>query len=236
MATFKKSIFEIIQYRNGKLFTGQRTSQHGSMIMNSIGSCLIATGFGNKDEIQLIYNNFLSEETNKKNINNIHQKIMDRFDGFDFSDIVNEGEKCKSEWGSISLPSSSEGASKVPVISSERNLSPESTSQRVATPQQPQQAIFEQSADKVFKAEEIESLQNYTRKWEAILADPQAFLNKCIVDEAGMLLRQGSFKQENAEIMAKSKCSTQLTELKACMDKPNARADHCFMEVFEHGD
>lgn len=234
--TFQKSIIDIIKYRNEKLFTGKKTPEHGFMVVNSIGSCLIAAGFGKKDEIHSLYNNFLTEKIDEKNLNDIRQKVINRFDGLDFSDIIDEGEKCQNEWDLIDLnhaiTSKSENNNKTLATTSEKALPPEPTPQPANSPPQ----VVEKSPAEVFKEAEMESFREYTRQWKEIEADPQSFLNKCITGDIEMLTRLGGYTQKEAATKAKSQCSTQLTELKACMDKPNARADYCFTEVFERGD
>jgi len=93
LETFEKSIIDIIKYRNDKLFTGQRSNSHALMVLSSIGNCLISEGAisNNQDSI---YKEIFNPKRNDKQTEEIRNKVMNMMNGYDFSDIVEEGAKC----------------------------------------------------------------------------------------------------------------------------------------------
>ena len=87
--SFQKSIIDIIEYRNNKLFTGSRNRSHGDMVFGAIDSCL-AIELANTN-----YKEIFSENTESKEIDRIRSAIMNKMDGDDFADIIKAGEKCR---------------------------------------------------------------------------------------------------------------------------------------------
>lgn len=94
--SFQESIIKIVEYRNEKFFTGRRNPKHGYLVLTSIGNCLAVEGAG-KSNISLLYEKIFTNNKDNINLNDIRQKIMEKFDGYDFADIVSEGETCKEE-------------------------------------------------------------------------------------------------------------------------------------------
>ena len=94
--SFQESLLQILKYRNDKLFTGKRSSEHGYLVLTSIGNCLAIEGAG-KENIPSLYDKIFKNNINNRSLNDIRQKIMEKFDGYDFSDIVSEGDDCKEE-------------------------------------------------------------------------------------------------------------------------------------------
>jgi hypothetical protein len=94
--SFQESLLEILKYRNDKLFTGQRSSEHGYLVLTSIGNCLAVEGAG-KENIPSLYEKIFTDNKDNRSLNGIKQKIMEKFDGYDFADIVSEGGDCKEE-------------------------------------------------------------------------------------------------------------------------------------------
>ncbi len=93
--SFNISIGNILKYRDEKLFTGKRTNTHAFLILKSINSCLIKDGLlVNSNQLNSYKRVFENEVTNKY-LDDIRKKVMDRFDGYDFADIVEEVEECK---------------------------------------------------------------------------------------------------------------------------------------------
>jgi hypothetical protein len=91
--SFTKSVEDVIQYRNDKLFTGKRSSSHGLMVLTAIGYCILSENAFNNSRISYkkIFNNNDGQDFTK-----IQNKIMVIFDGDDFSDIIAQGVDCFS--------------------------------------------------------------------------------------------------------------------------------------------
>lgn len=87
--SFQKSIIDIVEYRNNKLFTGSRSRSHGDMVFGAIDSCL-AIELANTN-----YKEIFSANTESKEIDRIRSAIMNKMDGDDFADIIKAGEKCR---------------------------------------------------------------------------------------------------------------------------------------------
>lgn len=80
-----------------------------------------------------------------------------------------------------------------------------------------------------------QATEAYAAKWREIQANPEAFFNKCVAEDADVAIRLGGMAERAAKDKAKATCSAQLTSLKSCMDRPSAKAANCFQDVFESG-
>lgn len=88
---FTKSIVKMADWRNDKFFTGKRTNEHYFLMMSAIGSCLMKDNFpGGFKEI------FMDNNPLVKGVkyDEMKKKIMNRFDGMDFKDVLDEGKDC----------------------------------------------------------------------------------------------------------------------------------------------
>ncbi len=87
----------MVSWRNDKLFTGKKTGEHHFLLISSIGLCIFKEGISESQD-QAFQKIFGSNkyEFPEKNIDliNIKNKIMKRFDGMDFRDVIDEGQDC----------------------------------------------------------------------------------------------------------------------------------------------
>ena len=94
---FTNSIQKMTSWRNDKLFTGKKTGEHHFLLISSIGLCIFKEGISESQD-QAFQKIFGSNkyEFPEKNIDliNIKNKIMKRFDGMDFRDVIDEGQDC----------------------------------------------------------------------------------------------------------------------------------------------
>ena len=94
---FANSINKMVSWRNDKLFTGKKTGEHHFLLISSIGLCIFKEGISESQD-QAFQKIFGSNkyEFPEKNIDliNIKNKIMKRFDGMDFRDVIDEGQDC----------------------------------------------------------------------------------------------------------------------------------------------
>lgn len=95
--TFQQSIIDIVNYRKNKLFTG--SADDSNFILGSISNCLALeyVKAENSYNISSIYNEVFEKEVNDIGLKIIGDKIIDKFDGADFADIVEEGIFCGEE-------------------------------------------------------------------------------------------------------------------------------------------
>lgn len=93
-ASFNNSLVDIVNFRNEKLFTGPRTPEHGAMVMEAIGNCATLEGGGN---LQDAYKMIMDSDLNDKKIQEIRSSLMEKMDGNDFSDIIEDGEECRKD-------------------------------------------------------------------------------------------------------------------------------------------
>lgn len=98
VTSFEKSIMEIINYRNDKLFTGKRSSAHSRMIATAIGNCLAVEG--KKNNISFTYDQMFSDDKDI-GIEKSRATILQKMDGYDFSDIIDAGAQCGKEYQSL---------------------------------------------------------------------------------------------------------------------------------------
>ncbi len=96
---FTNSIHKMALWRNDKLFTGKKTGEHHFLLISSIGLCIFKEGASeSKDQaFQKIFGKN-KHEFSEKNIEltSMKNKIMKRFDGMDFRDVIDEGQDCIS--------------------------------------------------------------------------------------------------------------------------------------------
>lgn len=90
-ASFNKSLVDIVNFRNDKLFTGTRTAEHGNMVMKAIGNCAALEGAGSLHDA---YNMIADDSLNDEGIEKIRSTLMEKMDGYDFSEIIKYGEEC----------------------------------------------------------------------------------------------------------------------------------------------
>lgn len=94
---FEKSIIDIVNYRNDKLFTGQRNSQHGYMVFTAISNCMGLEYVG-KESIPSLYEKIVSGNMiDKAEAERIAKINMEKMDGYDFADIIETGAECEEE-------------------------------------------------------------------------------------------------------------------------------------------
>jgi hypothetical protein len=75
----------------------------------------------------------------------------------------------------------------------------------------------------------------YLAKWKAIQENPMKFLAECRPEEKSAAMDFGGMPSTEAEVYAKVSCTMQIENLKICMEKPNANAKSCYIEVIETG-
>lgn len=235
LESFQKSIIDIINYRNDKLFTGKRSDSYGDMIFTAIGNCLALEG-ANKENILSLYKNIFTENIRDKEIERIRSAVMEKMDGYDFSDIVETGAECGNDLNkslasaTISAladtlppkPSSDDTRSDNPTPAPDSNTTSESSAQL--------------DPNQVFKEAAKQSAIEYEARWKAIKENPAKFLSDCKSEEIRLAMELGGMSSIDAEKQAETNCNIQLTSLKNCMDKPDADAYGCYVEVFERGD
>lgn len=90
---FASSLNEIMIWRENKSFTIKRVN--GVAMLNAIGYCLLEESKINIPISQL----FSGESNNAPELIEAKQRVMDRFDGMDFKDILDEGQDCKESTG-----------------------------------------------------------------------------------------------------------------------------------------
>jgi hypothetical protein len=61
------------------------------------------------------------------------------------------------------------------------------------------------------------------------------FLAECRPEEKSAAMDFGGMPSTEAEVYAKVSCTMQIENLKICMEKPNANAKSCYIEVIETG-
>jgi hypothetical protein len=96
--SFEKSIMALIDYRNDKLFTGKRSPTHARMVVTAIGNCLAVEG--KKNNTSFIYDQMFSDDKDLR-IEKIRATVIQKMDGYDFSDIIDAGAKCGEEYQSL---------------------------------------------------------------------------------------------------------------------------------------
>ena len=87
--TFISSLNEIVIWRQSKSFTIKGVS--GVAMLNAIGNCLLEESKMNVPIQQL----FSVESNNSPELVEAKKRVMDRFDGLDFKDVLDEGQDCK---------------------------------------------------------------------------------------------------------------------------------------------
>jgi hypothetical protein len=97
LESFEKSIIDIVNYRNDKLFTGARSSTHGYMVFKAISSCMGLEYIG-KEDISSLYEKIVAGNIiDKTEAERIAKITMEKMDGYDFSDIIEAGAECEEE-------------------------------------------------------------------------------------------------------------------------------------------
>jgi hypothetical protein len=94
----------------------------------------------------------------------------------------------------------------------------------------------EENSKKFFQEVENQASIEYSAKWDAIKKDPEKFINDCSSEGIAIGMKFGGMSFSEAEKKYKSNCILDLASLKKCMDKPSAKADSCYIEVFQTGD
>lgn len=77
--------------------------------------------------------------------------------------------------------------------------------------------------------------KEYLAKWKAIQENPMKFLAECRPEQKHAAMEFGGMPSAEADIYSKVSCTMQIENLKTCMDKPNADAKSCYIEVVETG-
>jgi len=90
---FQQSIGEILTYRNDKLFTGRRSIEDSQMVMKALETCLASEGVNAE--------NLFEKGVVSKELDRARNNIMERMDGYDFLDIIEEGEECSVKLGNL---------------------------------------------------------------------------------------------------------------------------------------
>ncbi len=75
----------------------------------------------------------------------------------------------------------------------------------------------------------------YLAKWKAIQENPMKFLAECRPEQKNAAMEFGGMPSTEADVYSKVSCTMQIENLKTCMDKPNADAKSCYIEVVETG-
>lgn len=94
--SFQKSILDIINYRDDKLFTGRHKDSNGYMIITAVGSCLALEGL-ERNNIPTLYKEIFSGEAISEEMERIRSVVMKKMDGHDFADIIKAGEECSED-------------------------------------------------------------------------------------------------------------------------------------------
>lgn len=225
---FEKSVLDMIEYRDEKLFTGKRSQENRILILSAIGNCGIAEGFTTEGASDGIFNLLLDADSNSPEREKLRSSVINRLDDLDFSDLVEEGEKCEVEWKtnkSLSLISKSlENQEDI------KNINPDGNPDKVSL------KVHEKNDDASLPSENSLSqgfveTKEHKEEWDKIKSNPQGFINECI---SGM--RNGNEINADQDIeKEKEYCSSQLADLHKCMlEKSNANI--CFYENLYRGD
>lgn len=75
----------------------------------------------------------------------------------------------------------------------------------------------------------------YLAKWKAIQENPMKFIAECRPGQKNAAMEFGGMPSAEADVYSKVSCTMQIENLKTCMDKPNADAKSCYIEVVETG-
>lgn len=90
---FISSLSEIVSWRESKSFTIKRVN--GVAMLNAIGYCLLEESQINIPIQQL----FSGQANDTEELRQAKERVMNRFDGMDFKDILDEGDDCKKSTG-----------------------------------------------------------------------------------------------------------------------------------------
>lgn len=91
---FEQSLIDILRHRDEKLFSKMLASEDGNMLMAAIGSCVTSDYSENVLET---YNKIFSKNFTNEEVDKIRLNLMNRMNEKTFSEIIEEGEKCKKE-------------------------------------------------------------------------------------------------------------------------------------------
>lgn len=242
LESFQKSVIDIVNYRNDKLFTGKRSDNNASMIFASISNCLALEG-ADKKNILSLYNEIFTENTKSKEIERIRSSVMQKMDGYDFADIVETGAECGDNLDKS--PASATIFAPADTLTSEPtggdyrsdNSAPVSISESVPPGVPAKQPETEHALQEAAKKADTERfpIQWVTDHWKLIQEDPDKYLRDCQVQYIQEAMSNGMSASEAAERIKES-CELQLAEIKICMNKPSADASFCFGEVYGEGD
>lgn len=178
--SFQKSIINIINYRNNKLFTGKRSDAHNHMIFNAIGNCLVLEG-AEKHHISSPYEEIFSEDTKDKEIERIKSSVMKKMDGNDFADIVADGAECEKDLNKF-LDSATITTLAVKLVSElVSNIAPGSASE----PKAESTAELAQAIDTKLMGDQIDDNPSATPNTEEDVADKAS--NKSWQDNNGYI-------------------------------------------------
>ncbi len=134
--------------------------------------------------------------------------------------LENDSEKCQLLKNSEAKSTPATKANKTP------------TSESTTNPENNKQENSKIVSQEVKKQTSVE----YSAKLDAIRKDPEKFINSCTTEGVTIAMKFGGMSLSEAEKKYKANCFLQLDALKRCMEKPSAKADFCYMEVFETGD
>lgn len=216
--SFQQSMIDIINYRNEKMFTGQRNRSHEQMISRALGNCLALAG-ADKDHILKLYKEMFSVNQAGKEIERIRLTVMEQMDGYDFADIIEAGAECGEDLESAlkdaTLSAIKDTATQSIGASTEESMAEDLTSGSM------QDYIEETEANET---------------WQTMQNNPTEFLKTCKVQGTNYAVDILQLSPAEAAIEAEQECATQLTEFKSCMGRKNANTRDCYDIVFGMGD
>lgn len=96
--------------------------------------------------------------------------------------------------------------------------------------------VVKESPEDFLERIEAETSAKYNQQWSEISVNPDGYINRCTKENANLLIDRQGFNKDEAIKSAQNVCISELSELRACMEKKGSDATSCFVYVFERGD
>ena len=233
LKTFRYSSFDLLTYRSERAFTGPPSKDHEKMFVKSLSYCM-ARESANKDFVFNLLEDVTSGGEKSEEIQRTRKIIIDKMDGFTFSDVIEAGHECNENLvedfkDATTLAIKDSVINKVVTTPEIANLEG-SMADIMPVDTQPTT-----NAESVFDAAAAKVNDQYESQWLAIKNDPAKFLSVCTEQGASYSINMGGAEPVQATKDAELECSWQLTELKSCMEKESPNASECNDKVFNNG-
>lgn len=214
--TFQNSIIEIIEYRNNKLFTGKRTYYYANIVSQSIDICLaVAAKVAVTSDTSSLLRFVMNANSSDKEIIEIRKILMDRFDGFDFADIVAEGEKCQSEWKNGNFSKRIDAAQKSEIKKSDEK-------------------VTENNSNKLQDGTKNNDDQLLEKDFHKMNNDSITYINECIESAKDKAIRYGGYTTKNVDkeyiekYNVKEMCKTYISNINHCVKDEKNTLKACY--------